>query len=95
MNDEEGLKEKVKEFEWPSDLAFVKTQAITSETAIVVEDIDDDLERELAFYNQVIFQHRSVRNCLSGRFCCETRHPRNGTEQNSVAEAGRLLCRNG
>lgn len=52
MNDEEGLKEKLNEFCWPEDLPFLQSQSVTAEEEIAVQDIDDDLERELTFYNQ-------------------------------------------
>ena len=52
MNDEEGLKEKLNEFRWSEALPFLQTQSVTAEEEINVQDIDDDLERELSFYNQ-------------------------------------------
>ena len=35
----------------------METQVITHAEATEVDNVDDDLARELAFYNQVLFRH--------------------------------------
>lgn len=51
--DDEGMTEKLEDIAWPKGLPWVVEQTIASEAPVQVEDPDDDLERELAFYNMV------------------------------------------
>lgn len=48
-----NLQEALEEVAWPEDLPWDEAQAVTAEAPTVVQNVDDDLERELAFYNQV------------------------------------------
>jgi Eukaryotic rRNA processing protein EBP2 len=49
----EVLHDKLEDISWAEDQPWEETLAITSSAPTQVEDVDDDLERELAFYNQV------------------------------------------
>ena len=53
VNDAEGLEEKLAEFAWTSDGGFGATLEVTSAEPVDVQDVDDDLQRELRFYQQV------------------------------------------
>lgn len=46
--------EALEEIAWPEDVPWDEGQAVTAEDPTVVQDVDDDLGRELAFYNQVL-----------------------------------------
>ncbi|CAK0780053.1 hypothetical protein CVIRNUC_004924 [Coccomyxa viridis] len=50
----EALHEKLEDISWPSEAAWDESMVITGEDASMVEDVDDDLTRELAFYNQAL-----------------------------------------
>ena len=45
--------EALEEIAWPEDLPWDEAQAVVGEAPTAVQNVDDDLERELAFYNQV------------------------------------------
>jgi Eukaryotic rRNA processing protein EBP2 len=49
----EELHDKLEDIYWQGDVAWEETLSITSTNPTVVENVDDDLSRELAFYNQV------------------------------------------
>lgn len=51
--DEEGLQEKLEDIAWPKGLPWVVDQTLTTSDPSKVEDVDNDLERELVFYNMV------------------------------------------
>ena len=49
----EGMHEKLEDIGWTEEAAWDETLMITTEQPTHVENVDDDLARELAFYNQV------------------------------------------
>ena len=49
----EGIHDKLEEIAWTDEVAWVETQALTCGETEQLEDVEDDLQRELAFYNQV------------------------------------------
>lgn len=49
----DGLLEKLEDISWLDEQPWREGLVLTAATPTVVEDVDDDLERELAFYNQV------------------------------------------
>ena len=49
---QEGLHDKLEEIMWEG-ADFLDTQATTSARDEPIQDIEDDLQRELVFYNQV------------------------------------------
>lgn len=49
----DGLHGKLEDIAWTDEVPWEETLAITTEQPTVVHNVDDDLERELAFYNQV------------------------------------------
>ena len=53
VHDVEGLEEKLAEFARRGDGGFGATLEVTSEEPVEVQDVDDDLQRELRFYQQV------------------------------------------
>ena len=76
--DVDGIHEKLEDIGWTQEVAWEETQAITSAAACEVADVDDDLERELAFYNQVrvlcVWRRAGATRCLCCRACSgETR----------------------
>lgn len=48
-----GLLEKLEDIAWTSEAPWDEAQVVTASSAEQVEDVDDDLARELSFYNQV------------------------------------------
>ncbi|KAF9160116.1 rRNA-processing protein and EBNA1-binding protein ebp2 [Actinomortierella ambigua] len=54
INNEQALKRLREQIGLPSDLAFSETQSVTSSKAIELVDPDDDLKREVAFYEQAL-----------------------------------------
>lgn len=48
-----GLLERLEDIAWVADAPWDETQTITGTDPEQVEDVDDDLTRELSFYNQV------------------------------------------
>ena len=50
----EALHDKLEDIAWTQEQPWAETLAITSEKPIDIKDVDDDLERELAFYNQAL-----------------------------------------
>jgi Eukaryotic rRNA processing protein EBP2 len=51
--DVEGMHEKLEDIGWTQDVDWQETLIIDGSNPTEVSNIDDDLERELAFYNQV------------------------------------------
>lgn len=51
----DALHEKLEDISWPTGLDFREGMLIDSQGETVVNNIDDDLERELVFYTQVGF----------------------------------------
>lgn len=49
----DGLHEKLEDIAWIDEQPWRESLVVTGAETTVVEDVDDDLERELAFYNQV------------------------------------------
>ncbi|CAB11214.1 putative rRNA-processing protein ebp2 [Schizosaccharomyces pombe] len=45
----ENIYERIK---YPDDISFVENQAVTTKEPIIIENVEDDLARELAFYKQ-------------------------------------------
>lgn len=53
INNTEALQEALEEIAVPEDLPWDELLVVTGEAPTEVGNVDDDLERELAFYNQV------------------------------------------
>ena len=49
----DALHDKLEDISWSAEQPWVETQVITHSEATAVDNVDDDLARELAFYNQV------------------------------------------
>ena len=49
----EGMHDKLEDIGWTSEAAWDETLMITTASKTKVDNVDDDLARELAFYNQV------------------------------------------
>ncbi|KAK3844035.1 MAG: putative rRNA-processing protein ebp2 [Linnemannia gamsii] len=54
INNEPALKRLREQIALPKDIPWSETQSITSTEAVNVVDPDDDLNREVAFYNQAL-----------------------------------------
>ncbi|KAF9979238.1 rRNA-processing protein and EBNA1-binding protein ebp2 [Mortierella antarctica] len=54
INNEPALKRLREQIALPTDIPWSETQSITSTLAVTVADPDDDLNREVAFYNQAL-----------------------------------------
>ncbi|KAF9098896.1 rRNA-processing protein and EBNA1-binding protein ebp2 [Mortierella sp. GBA35] len=54
INNEPALKRLREQIALPKDIPWSETQSITSTQAVSVTDPDDDLTREVAFYNQAL-----------------------------------------
>lgn len=52
--DVEGLHDKLEDIAWADDAPWEEAQAITGDAPTQVDDVEDDLGRELAFYNQAL-----------------------------------------
>lgn len=50
----EGLHERLEEFQWTDGAPWTETLIVTSQEPTVVPNVHDDLNRELAFYNQAM-----------------------------------------
>lgn len=50
----EAMHDKLEDIAWTDDVPWEETLAVTSDAPTDVANIDDDLERELSFYNQAI-----------------------------------------
>jgi len=87
---QEEMHEKLEEIMWEG-ATFADTRATTSVVGEEVKDIEDDLQRELVFYNQVgRTPHRLHHGgLLSFRECCEWVHCR--WESHSVPIKQQLL----
>lgn len=49
----DAMHDKLEDIGWADQAAWEETMALTSTKATEVQNIDDDVERELAFYTQV------------------------------------------
>jgi hypothetical protein len=47
------IHEKLEDISWTEEAGWFEVQAVTATKSTTVENVDDDLSRELAFYNQV------------------------------------------
>ena len=61
------MHDKLEEISWVAEQPWVESQVITHATPTEVDNVDDDLARELAFYNQVSHTHRCA--CYSPHPC--------------------------
>ncbi|GLC34406.1 hypothetical protein PLESTB_000731900 [Pleodorina starrii] len=50
----DAMHEKLEDIGWTSEVDWDETLAVTTEQPTVVENVEDDLARELAFYNQAL-----------------------------------------
>lgn len=50
----EALHEKLEDIAWTEEVRWDETLAITAREVDPIEDVEDDLSRELSFYNQVV-----------------------------------------
>ena len=57
----EVLHDKLEDIGWSEEQPWEESMALTSSEPVVLADAEDDLERELAFYNQV--------GCMCGPVC--------------------------
>lgn len=64
INNTAALTRSLRSFALPSHLPFSATQTITSSSPSTIPDIDDDLNRELAFYKQCLDAVREARILL-------------------------------
>jgi len=56
----DSMHDKLEDIAWTEDQPWAETLAITSDEPTEVADVDDDLERELAFYNQALAAAKSA-----------------------------------
>lgn len=49
----DAMHDKLEEISWVAEQPWVESQVITHAAPTEVDNVDDDLARELAFYNQV------------------------------------------
>lgn len=49
----DAMHDKLEDISWSTEQPWVETQVITHAEPTLVDNVDDDLARELAFYNQV------------------------------------------
>lgn len=49
----DAMHDKLEEISWTAEQPWIESQVITHATPTEVDNVDDDLARELAFYNQV------------------------------------------
>lgn len=49
----DGIHEKLEDISWVEEAKWEEAQVVTGDDDAEVENVDDDLERELSFYNQV------------------------------------------
>ena len=47
------MAEALEDIAWPETISWVEAQAVLCAEATEIADVEDDLSRELAFYNQV------------------------------------------
>ncbi|XP_020589565.1 probable rRNA-processing protein EBP2 homolog [Phalaenopsis equestris] len=59
VHNREGLLEKLEDIAWPKDLDWIHTLTITYDQPEEI-DVNDDLTRELAFYNQALHGARKA-----------------------------------
>ena len=67
----EALAEALEDIAWPAGVSWTEAQAVTSAEPTAIADVEDDLTRELAFYNQASrgtpSHHLSLRPCKTAR----------------------------
>ena len=63
----DALHDKLEDISWTAEQPWVETQVVTHTEATQVDSVDNDLARELAFYNQVQRQ-ACVAFCWTARF---------------------------
>lgn len=56
----DAMHDKLEDIAWTQEQPWAETLAITSDEPTEVTDVDDDLERELAFYNQALAAAKSA-----------------------------------
>ncbi|KNC80881.1 hypothetical protein SARC_06780 [Sphaeroforma arctica JP610] len=49
-----GLEQRLADIKYPADMHWVQRMDVTSAEPLVIENIDDDAEREMAFYKQAL-----------------------------------------
>ena len=64
INNTAALQRSLKSFALPSSLPFSATQSVTTAEPIQIADVDDDLNRELAFYKQSLDAVKEARSRL-------------------------------
>jgi hypothetical protein len=98
----EGLHERLEEFQWTDGAPWTETLIVTSELPTEVPNVHDDLNRELAFYNQALAAakagmlqliddrcpFRCVLSVALGTLCLLAR----SSSQRKVAGSTGLLC---
>ena len=70
----EALHDRLEDISWVEEHPWEATQVISQQQPTTVANIDDDLERELAFYNQVahLWLPLHLSGCWVGAaFCCQ------------------------
>lgn len=66
--DTEAMHEKLEDFGWSDIVPWEETLVISGTDPAQVENVDDDLARELAFYNQVRWRYIPARqSCIGPR----------------------------
>ena len=64
INNTAALQRSLKSIALPSSLPFSATQAVTSAEPVQIADVEDDLSRELAFYQQSLNAVKEARSLL-------------------------------
>lgn len=65
----EALAEALEDIVWPATISWVEAQAVYSTEATAIADVEDDLSRELAFYNQVHARYDAALQRLRCTMC--------------------------
>lgn len=53
----DALHDALEDISWTDQQDWIETQAVTAPEASTLENVDDDVQRELSFYNQVRRSH--------------------------------------
>ena len=61
----DALHDKLEDISWSTEHSWVETLVVTHAEPTQVDNVDDDLARELAFYNQVGSTPASFASCQS------------------------------
>ncbi len=64
INNTTALQRSLKSFALPSNLPFSATQSVSTKEPVQIPDIEDDLNRELAFYKQSLDAVKEARQLL-------------------------------